>query len=43
MLTGDDSITTGEIALAHLKEFPDYYTRLAVLEREAAEHLKTQK
>ncbi|MCU0483459.1 MAG: hypothetical protein MUC54_04195 [Chloroflexi bacterium] len=34
-VTGSDATTTGKIALAHLKEFPDYYTRLAVLEREA--------
>jgi hypothetical protein len=26
---------TGKIALAHLKEFPDYYTRLAALEADA--------
>ncbi len=39
-VTGDDSIMTGKIALAHLKEFPDYYTRLAVLERDAADQLK---
>jgi len=26
---------TGKIALAHLTEFPDYYTRLAKLEEEA--------
>jgi hypothetical protein len=32
----NDPVITGKIALAHLKEFPDYYTRLAVLEREAA-------
>jgi hypothetical protein len=37
-VTGDDSIITAKIALAHLNEFPDYYTRLAVLEREAADH-----
>jgi Protein of unknown function (DUF5661) len=37
-VTGDDSIITGKIALAHLNEFPDYYTRLAVLERDAAAH-----
>jgi hypothetical protein len=42
-VTGDDSITTGKIALAHLNEFPDYYTRLAVLEREAAAHWSTRK
>ena len=37
-VSGDDPIVTGKIALAHLTEFPDYYTRLAVLEREAADH-----
>ena len=42
-VSADDPIVTGKIALAHLTEFPDYYTRLAVLEREAADHLKTQK
>ena len=35
-VSGDDWNITGKIALAHLKEFPDYYTRLAVLESEAA-------
>ena len=35
-VTGDDWNLTGKIALAHLNEFPDYYTRLAVLERAAA-------
>jgi hypothetical protein len=34
-VTGDDPILTGKIAWAHLKEFPDYYTRLAVMEAEA--------
>lgn len=34
-VTHDDPITTGKIALAHLKEFPDYYMRLAKMEREA--------
>ena len=42
-VSGDDSIITGKIALAHLTEFPDYYTRLAVLEREAAAHLRAVK
>jgi hypothetical protein len=37
-VSGNDSIVTGKIALAHLTEFPDYYTRLAILEREAAAH-----
>lgn len=27
-VTNDDHIMTGKIALAHLNEFPDYYTRL---------------
>ena len=27
-VTNDDPLTTGKIALAHLNEFPDYYTRL---------------
>ena len=34
-VTDDDEITTGKIALAHLNEFPDYYTRLAQMEAEA--------
>jgi len=34
-VTDDDAITTGRIALAHLREIPDYYTRLAVMEAEA--------
>jgi len=34
-VTGDDPLTTGKIALAHLKEFPDYYTRLDKMEEEA--------
>ena len=32
-VTHDDPILTGKIALAHLKELPDYYTRLARMER----------
>lgn len=31
----DDPLTTGKIALAHLKEFPDYYDRLHEMEEEA--------
>ena len=34
-VTHDDPILTGKIALAHLKEFPDYYDRLARMEAEA--------
>jgi hypothetical protein len=34
-VTGDDLLLTGKIALAHLNEFPDYYTRLTRMEEEA--------
>jgi hypothetical protein len=34
-VTDDDPVVTGKIALAHLNEFPDYYTRLEKMEREA--------
>ena len=34
-VTNDDLTLTGKIAWAHLKEFPDYYTRLDKLETEA--------
>lgn len=34
-VTNDDLTLTGKIAWAHLKEFPDYYTRLDKLEAEA--------
>jgi hypothetical protein len=34
-VTNDDETITGKIALAHLKEIPDYYTRLAAMEKEA--------
>ncbi len=37
-VTGDDPLTTGKIALAHLNEFPDYYTRLDRMESEAEEY-----
>jgi hypothetical protein len=41
-VTSDDWNLTGKIALAHLNEFPDYYTRLAILEREAAASLRAR-
>jgi hypothetical protein len=34
-VTNGDEIITGKIALAHLKEIPDYYTRLDEMEKEA--------
>jgi hypothetical protein len=36
-VTDDDLVLTGKIALAHLVEIPDYYTRLAAMERSAFE------
>ena len=36
-ITNDDPLLTGKIALAHLKEIPDYYTRLQKMEKEADE------
>lgn len=39
-VTGNDGIVTGKIALAHLNEFPDYYSRLAKMENEAKTHFK---
>jgi len=37
-VTNDDALITGKIALAHLNEFPDYYTRLAAMEKDAHEY-----
>ena len=34
-VTDDDPLVTGKIALAHLNEFPDYYTRLEQMEEAA--------
>ena len=36
-VTSDNPIMTGKIALAHLNEFADYYTRLEKMEQEAEE------
>ena len=33
-VTNSDPILTGKIALAHLNEFPDYYTRLKKTEEQ---------
>ncbi len=44
-VTHDDPLLTGKIAWAHIKEYPDYYTRLETMEAEAerywAEHRRT--
>jgi hypothetical protein len=34
-VTDDDIVVTAKIARAHLNEFPDYYSRLVVMEAEA--------
>lgn len=39
-VTHDDLFMTGKIALAHLKEFPDYYVRLERMEEEAKRESK---
>jgi len=39
-VTNNDKKLTGKIAWAHLKEFPDYYTRLEKLEKAAKEYWK---
>ncbi len=41
-VTGDDVTVTAKIARAHLNEFPDYYTRLAVMEAEAEAYWTAQ-
>ena len=37
-VTDDDEVLTAKIALAHLSEFPDYYTRLDKLEKTAEKY-----
>jgi len=41
-VTNDDLAITGKIALAHLNEFADYYTRLKKMEDEAEEYWKNK-
>ena len=42
-ITKNDKGLTGKIAWAHLKEFPDYYTRLEKMEKEADAYWKSRK
>ncbi len=42
-VTNNDPLLTGKIALAHLNEFPDYYTRLYEMEEEAERFHASQK
>jgi hypothetical protein len=37
-VSNDDPLITGKITLAHLNEFPDYYTRLYKMEDEAEKY-----
>ena len=41
-VTDNNPISTGKIALAHLNEFPDYYTRLDKMEEDAKKHWKSK-
>lgn len=41
-VTDDDVVVTAKIARAHLNEFPDYYSRLAVMEADAEAHWAAQ-
>jgi len=38
-VTGDDPLVTAKIALAHLREMPDYYTRLSRMEADSGSEL----
>lgn len=42
-VTGDDLTMTAKIALAHLKEIPNYYTRLKKMETEAKAEMAASK
>jgi len=42
-VTDDDPVLTGKISLAHLHEFPDYYTRLFEMEEEAESYWDAKK
>jgi len=37
-VSNDDPLITGKIALAHLNEFADYYTRLEKMEKDAEKY-----
>ncbi|NOS85614.1 MAG: hypothetical protein HOP31_10775 [Ignavibacteria bacterium] len=42
-VTNDDLTMTAKIALAHLREIPDYYTRLKKMEAEAEAEFESKK
>ena len=41
-VTNNEPLVTGKIALAHLGEFPDYYTRLEKMEDDAEKYWKNK-
>ncbi|PRR83444.1 DUF5661 family protein [Clostridium vincentii] len=41
-VTDNNPLVTGKIALAHLEEFPDYYTRLEKMENDAEKYWKNK-
>ena len=41
-VTDDDVTVTAKIARAHLNEFPDYYSRLTIMEADAEAYWATQ-
>ena len=41
-VTDDDPLLTAKIALAHLRELPDYYTRLARMESEGEQEYRQE-
>ncbi|MCK4552700.1 hypothetical protein KAT80_00665 [Candidatus Pacearchaeota archaeon] len=41
-VTDDNPLITGKITLAHLNEFPDYYTRLEKMEEDAEAELVSE-
>jgi len=41
-VTDNDPLVTGKIALAHLAEYPDYYTRLEKMEIEAEKYWESK-
>ena len=41
-VTDNDPLITGKIALAHLTEYPDYYTRLEKMEIDAEKYWESK-
>lgn len=37
-ISHEEALNSGKIALAHLKEFPDYYTHLSAMEKDADDY-----